>query len=53
MMDGFATPNGPEQAFLSALDMYDRLIRATMDKGYTKDQAIELLKVYMIGSSGY
>lgn len=50
MMDGFATPSGPEEAFLRALDMYERLIGAAMDKGYTKDQAIELLKVYMIGS---
>ena len=53
MMKGFAPPNGPEEAFLRALDLYDRLINAAMDKGYTKDQAIELLKTYMSGSSGH
>ena len=49
-MNGFTTPNGPEEAFLRALDMYDRLISAAEAKGYTKDQAIELLKTYMSSS---
>ncbi len=40
----------PVEPFKNALGYYDKLIAVAMEKGYTKDQAIELLKVYGIFS---
>ena len=36
----------PVEQCKNALGYYDKLIAVAMEKGYTKDQAIELLKVY-------
>lgn len=49
MSYGYMVPDPVEQ-FKSALGHYDKLICAAMEQGYTKDQAIELLKVYGIFS---
>ena len=36
----------PVEQFRNSLGYYDKLIAIAMEKGYTKDQAIELLKVH-------
>ena len=38
--------NEPIEAFKRSLGVYDQLISAAMEDGYTQEQAIELLKVW-------
>lgn len=40
--------NAPEEAFSFSLTTYNELIKEAMESGYTKDQAIELLKVWAL-----
>ncbi len=41
-------PVDPVKVFRNTLGYYEGLIRAAMEMGYTKDQAIELLKVWAL-----
>lgn len=41
-------PVDPVKVFQNVLGHYDKLINVAMEMGYTKDQAIELLKVWAL-----
>ncbi len=41
-------PVDPVKVFRNTLGYYEGLIHAAMEAGYTKDQAIELLKVWAL-----
>lgn len=41
-------PVDPVKVFQNVLGHYDKLINAAMEMGYTKNQAIELLKVWAL-----
>ena len=41
-------PLTPLERFKSALEIYNEMITETELQGYTRDQAIEILKVYML-----
>ena len=45
-------PVDPVKVFQNVLGHYDKLINAAMEMGYTKNQAIELLKVWALKGIG-
>ena len=40
--------NAPMEAFKTSLEIYGQMVGAAMEQGYSKDQAIDLVKVWAL-----